>query len=197
MSACAKTGAPSCTHISARVLLLMDREEEARDQIVPRMAHPEALARLRHRSDALLRLPLRDARPVVCLHARSQGPQGPAYRMPGSSRLTSSPMLDHVRPRLAEEDYSFLSTLADALSDRQSLHGLNDLLLWRNTEPDRGWYRRYSAGAASGIGSSVETANQDPGQSTDQSRINSDDIPFQLPERGPAHAAQPQPTARR
>jgi proteasome accessory factor A len=164
------------THL-ARVLLLLDRVEEARDQIVrawriPTPAPHYVVGRILF---------------FECLFAMLDGlsVSTPVGRLrdllcecPAHLDWTIHPMLDHVHRCLAEKDYNFLATLADALSDRQALHRLNDLLQWRDTEPDRGWYRRYRAGAASGTASSVQIANQDPGQNADQSHINSDDIPF-------------------
>jgi hypothetical protein len=45
---------------------------------------------------------------------------------------TILPMLDHLRARLGEANYTFLKALAEALSDASALTGLDDIPLWRN-----------------------------------------------------------------
>lgn len=164
------------THL-ARVLVLMDREDEARDQITHtwRISHPPP-------DYVIGRMLFFDCLFAMLDHLPISTPVGRLRDLliQRSSHLdwTIHPMLEHLRPRLSEEDHKFLSTLADALCSQRAMHRLNDLPQWRDVEPDRGWYHRYSAGAAAGTPASVEIGNRDTSLAADEQPITSHDIPF-------------------
>jgi hypothetical protein len=115
----------------ARVLLMTDREEEAREQtrqawairgeasnyVVPRILFFQCL------------YAIFDGLDTTSLIAQIRT----ALDRPGSHNdWTVLPMLDHLRPRLGETNYQFLKALAEALSDLSAMPGLNEYPQWRN-----------------------------------------------------------------
>jgi proteasome accessory factor A len=123
--------APPDTHCHiARVQMMMDRPEEAREQIrlawaargladayvVPRVLFFQCLFAM---LDGVAVAPLiRRVRAALC---------GPQAHMD----WTIQPMLDHLRPQLGETNYQFLSALAKALSAESGLPDLDVFPQWQ------------------------------------------------------------------
>lgn len=49
---------------------------------------------------------------------------------------TMQPVLDHIKPKLTEQQYALLSALIDAMSDKQNIKKLNDFAAWRDAIPE-------------------------------------------------------------
>jgi Pup-ligase protein len=149
----------------ARVLLMTDRDAEAREEIQRawQVAEPSmvyVLARLSFFE--YLFATMGDG--AVSTHlSRLKGMLGRHAHMD----WTIQPMLEHLRPRLGEERYGFLSALAGAISDQTCLEQLEAFPQWRETEPESSWVRQYRENI-------VITNFEDDGSDT----ITEDDVPF-------------------
>ena len=118
----------------ARVLVMMDRELEAREEIAKAWdARDEAHSYVRPRI-----LFFR------CLFAILDGesPAEPITQIKDALRAgyahsswTIHPMLNHLRGRIEPADFRFLECLAEALSDSSGMRGLDDLPRWRDAAP--------------------------------------------------------------
>lgn len=121
---------PSTHCHMARVLLMTDREMEAREQInqawairdqadtyvVPRMLFFQYVFAVLDEADIT----------GVIGHLRT------ALSEPAATLdWTILPMLDHLRPRLGGKNYKFLKVLAKVLSGSEPLFGLEEFLQWR------------------------------------------------------------------
>ena len=49
---------------------------------------------------------------------------------------TMQPVLDHIKPKLTEQQHALLSALIDAMSDKQNLEKMNKFEAWRNAIPE-------------------------------------------------------------
>jgi hypothetical protein len=122
---------PSTLCHLARVLLMTDREEEAREQIrqawairgeasnyvVPRILFFQCV------------FPIFDGAEFATLVAQIRA----SLDQPGSHNdWTILPMLDYLRTRLGEANYLFLKALAEALSDESAMLGLDEFTMWHN-----------------------------------------------------------------
>ncbi|MGB9032306.1 MAG: proteasome accessory factor PafA2 family protein [Acidobacteriaceae bacterium] len=112
-----------------RVLLMMNRDGEAREEANHAWERRE------------LAPPYVVARTLFfrCLFAMQDGAEFSAplgqiksvlHRFSAHSDWTIRPMLDHLRPRLGEPNYTFLRALADALSNPSAVPRLNDFPQW-------------------------------------------------------------------
>ncbi|MGP8251771.1 MAG: proteasome accessory factor PafA2 family protein [Terracidiphilus sp.] len=115
----------------ARVLTMMDREPEAREEVAHAWAAREGAATyveprilfFRCIFAALDGLPLSDSVAQIKAAFEDGG---------GSSDWTIEPLLNHLRSRLGEESYRFLKTLAEGLSDSRNLRRLEEFAQWRD-----------------------------------------------------------------
>jgi len=114
----------------ARVLLMTDREAEAREQINQARAIREQAAsyvvlRILFFQCVFTMLDGADITPVV-------GQIKAALRAPAAHLdWTIQPMLDHVRSRLNETNYQFLKALSEALSDAEAMPRLDEFPQWQ------------------------------------------------------------------
>ncbi len=118
------------THL-ARILIMLNREDQAREQVALAWA-----ARNQGPSYVTARTLF-----FQCLFAIFDG-NGISVLVAEIKQVLSAdgahmdwsiqPMLDHVRPRLSRVDWRFLSTLAQTLSDSSNLPRLARLPEWRN-----------------------------------------------------------------
>jgi hypothetical protein len=113
----------------ARVLLMMNRDTEAREEANHawerrELAPPYVVARTLF---------------LQCLFAMLDGGEFSAvlgqiksvlHRFGAHSEWTVRPMLDHLRPRLGEPNYTLLRALADALSNPGAMSRLSEFPQW-------------------------------------------------------------------
>jgi hypothetical protein len=115
----------------ARVLMMMDREGEAREQIT------QALA-AREQADAYVVPRILFFQCVFAMFDGASlttivGQIKAALGAPGGQMdWTIQPMLAHLRARFAETNYQFLKALAEALSDTEAEPRLNAFPQWRD-----------------------------------------------------------------
>ncbi len=115
----------------ARVLLMTDREAEARQEIDQAWATREkarayAVPRILFFQCVFTMLDAADTTTTV-------GQIKAALRAPAAHLdWTTQPMLDHLRSRLGETNYEFLKALAEALSDAKAMPCLDEFPQWRN-----------------------------------------------------------------
>jgi proteasome accessory factor A len=130
---------PSSLCHLARVLLMTGREAEAREQIAAAWAiHEEAptyvVARMIFFQCVFAMLDGADLNEagIAAIVARIR-----AALCESAAHLdwTILPMLDHLRPRLGDTNYTFLKALAEALSDASALPDLDEFPQWRNAAP--------------------------------------------------------------
>jgi hypothetical protein len=123
--------APSTHCHLARVLLMMDREAEAREQI-------DRAGAIRGEADAYVvgRILF-----FQCVFAMFDGadiaPAIQQIRAALSTPLahadwTIRPLLDHLRPRVGEPNYQFLKALSEALSSANAMPRLDQFPQWRD-----------------------------------------------------------------
>jgi predicted Zn-dependent protease len=115
----------------ARVLLLMGRNEEARQQVNHAWAAREeapayVVPRILFFQCVLKMLDAEDTAAIV-------GQIKAALRAPDAHlEWAIQPVLDHLRPRLGETNYQFLTALARALSSATAIPHLDEFPQWRD-----------------------------------------------------------------
>jgi len=120
----------------ARVLLMTDREAEARERI-------NQAWRLREQAPAYVVLRILFFQCVFAMFDGANitpivGRIKTALRQPDPHLdWTIQPMLDHLRPRLGETNHEFLQALAEALSDTAALPCMNEFPQWCDAEAAR------------------------------------------------------------
>jgi hypothetical protein len=120
-----------------RVLLMMDRTDEARQELGLAWAtHAEG------ESYVLPRILF-----MQCLFAMVDGAEfdGIVAQIKRATEApdahldwTIRPLIDHMRPHLREEDTQFLTALADALSNSNGIPHLDEFLQWRSAPAQQG-----------------------------------------------------------
>ncbi|MGA3372081.1 MAG: proteasome accessory factor PafA2 family protein [Terracidiphilus sp.] len=127
---------PSSLCHLARVLLMTGREAEAREQIAAAWAIHEDVS-----TYVVARMIFFQLVFAMLDGAELTGPEIAAVVARIRAALsepaahldwTILPMLDHLRPRLGEANYTLLKVLAEALSDASALPNLDDFPVWRN-----------------------------------------------------------------
>jgi hypothetical protein len=125
-----------------RVLLMMDRTDEARQELNLALAN-----RAEAPSCILPRILF-----LQCLFAMVDGAEFDgivaqikrALRAPGAHLdWTIRPLIDHMGPHLRQADAEFLRALADALSDADGVPRLNEFSQWRGATGRRGGRRAH------------------------------------------------------
>jgi len=122
---------PSTLCHFARVLLMTDREAEAREQVgtawaIREQASAYVVPRILFFQCLFAMLDTADPAPVI-EHIRAA-----LYDSDCHLDWTIHPMLDHLQTRLGEDDFPFLGALADALSNRADMSRLEEFAQWRN-----------------------------------------------------------------
>ena len=126
-----KFAVPSTHCHLARVLLVTDRESEARQEIKQAWATREeapayVVPRILFFQCVFTMLDAADTTTIVRQIKAALG--APDAHL----EWTIQPMLDHLRSRLGETNYQFLKALAEALSDAKAMPHLDEFPLWRN-----------------------------------------------------------------
>jgi tetratricopeptide (TPR) repeat protein len=125
----------------ARVLLLTDREQEAREEVAkawgncggaPAYVIPRILwfqIAFAPRQDGEIKINDALIRPLLG-QMKTALQSGDAFM-----EWTMTPVLEHMRSKLAEADYEFLATLVFVLSDRAKMPDLDRFTEWRDQPP--------------------------------------------------------------
>jgi tetratricopeptide (TPR) repeat protein len=122
----------------ARVLILLNRETEAREEIVHawesrEKAQPYVLRRILFFQFLLALLDGRDGKdPEKRKEIAQRITEIKAALQDESGHIdwTMQPVLDYLQPRLTPDAHTFLTVLLSVLCDRQHLHELDDFAVW-------------------------------------------------------------------
>ena len=123
------------THLhSARIAVLADRDADAREHVAEAWQHhagapPYVAPRLLFFDVLFALLDGADARPALGRLKHALAPDD------AHMEWAMQPVLDHVRPRLADDLHALLTALVAALSNRTNLTALDAFQAWRDAVP--------------------------------------------------------------